>query len=240
MNDTALPDATRTSHHRLMPRDRQILQHVARYRLTTTPVVQRLFLGQHRSNAVIKVTTRLCRLGYLRKHPLLHRRSYFVLAAGAAQLLGLGEHRSRPLGPQSLPIEYAVLAYATLGKQLKLRLFAAEVRQRYPWLPQALAQAPHCWDDAGQCLELIRVDLGGPADHVARKCLADIRQRLRIPEFSALVAAQRFRLIIITATKEKTAAVRKALDQHEAPRTLQLHFSIVPDLLSLAARHSDA
>jgi hypothetical protein len=54
------------------------------------------------------------------------------------------------------------------------------------------------------------------------------------------VAARRFRLVVVTATKEKAAAIRQALDQHEAPHGLQLHFSILPDLLSLAMRRSDA
>jgi hypothetical protein len=240
MHDTTLPSAKRTRRHRLTPRDRQILQHVARYRLITTAVVHRLFLSRCRPNAAGKLVARLCRLGHLQKQPLLHRRQYYLLGPRATQLLGLGEHRSQPLGPQALPSEYAVLAYAALGKQHKLRLTSNELRQRCHWLPATLTQAPHCWDEAGNCLELVRVDLGGPADHVARKCLADLRQRLRIAEFAAIVAAQRFRLIVVTATKEKAAAIRKALDQHEVPPGLQLHFSIVPDLLSLAARRSDA
>ncbi len=43
---------------------------------------------------------------------------------------------------------------------------------------------------ARQCVVwLVRVDLGGPAGHVARKCAADLTERCRVPEFLTLVAA---------------------------------------------------
>ena len=66
-----------------------------------------------------------------------------------------------------------MLAFATLGTHQHLRLNAAEVKRRCPWLPFSFAAAPHCLDEAN-VLELVRVDLGGPAGHVARKCAADL------------------------------------------------------------------
>jgi hypothetical protein len=144
-----------------------------------------------------------------------------------------------PLGPQSLPQEFALLAFSTLGAKRHLRLNASEVQERWPWLPVPLANAPHCLDQDG-VLELVRVDLGGPADHVARKCAADLAKRCRLPEFQALMAASKFRLVVVTATSGKVSAIKRSLIHHELPSSLLIHFSIVPQLISIGANANHA
>jgi len=220
-------------------RDGRVIEHVARFRLSTCAVLRRSVLAGLSRNAAGKLLNRLCRAGQLRKHPLLHPTPYYVLGEAGAKSLGLTSQRTLPLGPQSLPLEYAVLIYAACGQPPRTRLTRREVRQLCSWLPVSLAAAPHCRDALGG-LELVRVDLGGPAAHVARKCAADVNQRRRFREFTALAAAGRFRLVVVTATKEKAAALRQSLDQHDWPSGLRIHFSVVPDLLSLTARTHDA
>ena len=233
--------SAKPKHRRqLSLRDRKIVEHVLRYRLTTVEVLGHVVLPGLSPNALSKISSRLCDAGYLRKYTLLHPTHYFVLSETGANSLGVGNHRATPLGPQSLPLEYAVLVYATLGKAPRRRLTAAEVLRKCPWLKPALAEAPHCEDEQHGALELIRVDLGGPADHVARKCAADVTQRRRWRQFAALVTQGHFRLVIITATKEKAAAVRQALDRHDWPPGLLVHFSVVPQLLSLTASRNHA
>ena len=231
---------THKTRRRLTARDRQIVDHVGRYRLTTVEVLRHAVLTGLSRNAVTKLVNRLCDADYLQKYTLLHPTQYFVLGAAGANLLGLGLHRAAPLGPQSLPMEYAVLLYATLGEQPRTRLTKAEVLGTCPWLDPALADAPHCADEQRDVLELVRVDLGGPADHVARKCVADLNQRRRLRDFSPLLAQGRFRLVIITATKEKATAVRQALDRHDWPDGLLIHFSVVSHLLSISVRRNHA
>ena len=220
-------------------RDRQILDHVARYRLTTLEAIRRVVLRGLSRNAVSKIANRLCDVGMLRKHTLLYPMNYFVLGELAVRSLGIGIHRAKPLGPQSLPQEFALLAFATLGAHQHLRLNAAEVKRRCSWLPLSLAMAPHCIDQT-DVLELARVDLGGPADHVARKCAADLTERCRISEFLSVVAARQFRLVVITSTTEKVAAIQRALNHHQWPSGLLVHFSVVPQLLSIGASANHA
>ncbi len=225
---------------RLTTRDRKIIEHVIRYRLTTVKVLSRAVMPGLSPNAVSKVVNRLCDTGYLQKFTLLHPTKYFVLSEAGVNSFGIDTSRCDPLGPQSLPMEYAVLVYATLGKRPCARLTVSEVLEKYPWLTPSQAAAPHCADQQHDVLELIRVDLGGPAHHVARKCVADLNERRRLREFSPLVAHGKFRLVVITATKEKTVAVRQALDRHDLPRGLLIHFSVVPQLLSLTANRNHA
>ncbi|MEZ5940294.1 MAG: hypothetical protein R3C18_02805 [Planctomycetaceae bacterium] len=229
----------RQSHQsvrRIKARNRRLLEHVARYRLTTVEALCRVVIPGLSANAVSKTVNRICDSGLLKKFTLIHPTRYYILSEAGAKALGVGIHRCAPLGPQSLPMEYAVLAYATLGKEGRQRLTLEEVQHLCPWLPTPLAQAHHCFDERQQVLELVRTDLGGPADHVARKSFADLTARRRIPEFNQLIQANRFRLVVITATKEKSSAIKRSLDRHDWPAGLALHLPVVPQLLSLTAR----
>lgn len=234
-----------TEHHitidALAPRDQQIIDHVVRHRMTTNDVLQQLFFPKQQHNAVTKVSARLCRLKLLSKFPLCHPRTYFTLGPQAAQLLGISEHRTQPLGPQALPIEFGALAYATLGAQYHLRLTQRELQHAYPWIDERLLEAPHCLHQSVEppLLELIRVDLGGKPDHVARKCDADIQARRRHSEFAELLHKKTFRLVVITGTSKKASAIRDSLDLRMWPDGLQIHLAVVPDLLHLTARLSD-
>lgn len=224
----------------LKSRDQAILEHVERYRLTTVVVLSRAVLPGISRNAIAKTANRLCKAGYLRKYPLLHPTKYFVLGKAGTRVRGLAGSGATPLGPQSLPQEYATLVHAALGKTPRERLTPAEVLSRYPWLTSKLAEAPHCISKPDGVLELIRVDLGGPPDHIARKCLADVNRRRRLREFWPFVTEGHFRLVIITTTKEKANAIQQALGRHSWPQGLLVHFTILPQLLSLTASKTHA
>jgi hypothetical protein len=218
-------------------RDRMILDHVVRYRLTVNQVLQKLFFPDNDQSAVSKVTGRLCRAERLAKFKLHHPRVYFTLAAAEAQNRGLSNTRAQPLGPQSLPTEYAVLAYATLGSVQHRRLAASELEQSWPWLPPETLDSPHCIDESAghPVLEMIRVDLGGKPDHVARKCYADIQARRSATPFESFVRQGRFRLVVVAGTREKAAAIQAAIAQHVWPDGLQVHLVVIPELLLLTA-----
>ena len=225
------------STSRVSERDRKILDHVARYRLTINQVLHRLFFPDNGQSAVAKVTGRLCSAKRLAKFKLRHPRVYFTLTATEAQNRGLSISRAQSLGPQALPTEYAVLAYATLGSVQHRRLAASELQQSFPWLPPETLDSPHCIDESGghPVLEMIRVDLGGKPDHVARKCYADIQARRSARQFESLVHQARFRLVVVTGTQEKAAAIQAAIDQHVWPDGLQVHLVVIPELLLLTA-----
>jgi hypothetical protein len=225
---------------RLMPRDHKILAHVARHRLTTVSVMHQALFPELSHTAVAKVAARLTRHKYLRKYTLRHPVRYFVLGEAGAGLLGLGIHRTESLGPQALPLEYAALLYSTLGKQPRTRLNRGELVGRFPWFLKRWIDGCHCLDERAHVLELLRVDFGGSADHVARRCASDIQLRLQSQDFLKLLTAGRFRLVLITATAEKGAALRRALNRHEWPQGLLLHLSVIPELLIFQGRRTHA
>lgn len=219
----------------LSPRDRHILEHVARHHLSLYHIVSwRFFRGQGQT-AAIKVISRLCQAGYLQRVRILRRQFGFVLTPRAAKLLGVSTKGSTFPGPQSLPIDLALLLYATSARSWRRRLTRSELRSAYPWMTSALANLPHCLDEtaAGDpCLELIRVDLGGKPDHVARKCHADIGRRRHCTEFHELLRTAHFRLVVITTTRGKADLIRQALDRHAWPDGLAIQLAVLPQLAS--------
>jgi hypothetical protein len=221
-------------------RDLLILEHVARHRLTTNEVVRRVVVPGLSQNATAKLLTRLCSGDYLARYVLLHPQCYYTLGRVAAQQLGLSTYRCDALGPQALPTEFALLVHANLGQQHRLRLLNHEVRARYPWLPPLLAKAPHCLLPADEALELVRVDLGGSADHLARKCVHDLDERLKLPALAQQLQRGLFRMAIVTGTRPKAAAIRDALDRQGLSQRLLMHFTVTSDLFTLLGAHTRA
>ena len=230
------PVSKQATNNSLPERSRRVLEHVARHRLTTYPAVQQSCLSGMTRNAVVKLLNRLCRDGHLQKVPLQAREQYFVLTPTAARLLGVSVKRTGPLGVQSLATESALLYFATTTSRKRRRLTTAEMRTEFPCMPPGLIRLPHCLDESksdSPCLELVRVDLGGKADHVARKCETDIDRRRDLDGFKELLERKQFRLVVITTTKPKFDAIRHALDQHVWPEGMEIHVAVLPRLLSL-------
>ena len=226
---------------RLSTRDRRIIEHVARYKLTTKEMLHRLFFDQNEPNAAIKVANRLCDEGWLKKFSLLYPRQYLVAGKRTVQALGLPSTRSLPLGPQSLPTEYAVLHYAAPTESIK-RLTRAEVTSSFEWYSEDWVTAAHSirLSDCSRVLELIRVDLGGPADHVARKCSVDVETRSESPAFQNALEEALFKLVVITATSDKASAIQFSLQRQLWPDGISFHLAVIPELLPLLPRCSDA
>lgn len=202
--------------------------------MTTNEVLHRVYFAGQQPNAVTKVTSRLCAHKFLSKFPLIYPQGYFRLGERSAAMLGLHDSRTLPLGPQSLPTEYGVLSYATLRDEPLTRLTPKELQQRFPYFEPAWCEVAHVLRSGGQdVIELLRVDLGGAADHVARKVSNDVRIRLQSDEFKQLVRARAFRCVVITSTTEKAAAIQASLEAHQWPDGLAIHLAAVPNLLPL-------
>lgn len=214
-------------------RDEQILQLTDRFRLGTNLAYRQVIFGDQSLNAVTKVTARLCQHGWLRRYPLIPPEDYFTLGPAAVRNLGYASRRSEPLGSQSLPIDYAVLLYGTHGQ--RSRLLKTELSESFPWLSEELTHAPYCRSNGGM-LELIRVDLGGSPQHVAKKAAADCSARWEIDEFRVLVDQQRFQMVILTTTPSKARLIRQAVEAAAWNDRVRLHLAIIPRLTLLQLR----
>jgi len=217
----------------MQKRDDDILQLTDRFRLGTNLAYRQVLFAEQSLNAVTKVTARLCQQGWLRRYPLIPPEDYFTLGPAAVRDLGYANRRSEPLGSQALPIDYAVLLYGSHGQRTRLR--KAELSALFPWLPVELTHAPYCRSQSG-VLDLIRVDLGGSPQHVAKKAAADCSVRWEIEGFRELVEQQRFQMVILTTTSSKARLIRQAIESASWNASVRLHLAIVPRLTYLQLR----
>ncbi len=219
----------------LRPRDLAFVDFVRRYRLATNRVVATQLLPGRSMNAVAKVTARLCSAQILTRYVLVPPENYFRLGCKTIGSLGVSSRLSEPLGPQALPTDFATLVYATSGNARRRRLTADEVAQYMPWLPDELSHSPYCVDAKGQ-LELVRVDLGGSPQHVARKTTKASHERLDVPQISELATANRFQVVVLTTSEEKSKAISKALVACGCTDAVRVHIAVIPRLSFLLLR----
>jgi hypothetical protein len=219
-------------------RDTRVLDHVERNRITTNQIVRQSCLPELSGNAVRKVTARLCRMDCLHKVEFLQRRSYFTLSARQTRARGLPSAWSLPLGPIALPTEYAVLKYANANDLRRHRLTLRELANMLPHTEPVLLEPAHCLDEleTQATIELVRVDLFGKPDHVARKCDRDIRRRRDFGKLDQMISSGRFRLVVITASQQKATAITTSLHRHCWPDGLQIRLAVVSELLHFLER----
>jgi hypothetical protein len=86
-------------------------------------------------------------------------------------------------------------------------------------------------------LELVRVDLGGSPNHVAKKTARDCSRRIDIPEFRKLVDDQRFQLVVLTTTTAKARLIRQAMEGLSWESNLRLHIATISRLTFLHLRN---
>ena len=217
----------------LKERDHDIVRLAERYRLLTNGALRRHLFADLSPNAVSKITARLCSLGFLNRYPLLPPENYFTPGPEAVRQLGVAARRSEPLGPQALPTDYAVLVYAMHGRHLRQRLTADEVEQSAAWLPDRLRHAAVC-SGKDKRLDLVRVDLGGSPQHVARRLAADAAQLDGchvLPE-----QMNHVQLVMLTTSGDKASLIRDSLQALDWCDSVRIHLAVIPRLTCLQLR----
>src|SRR5437763_1506773 len=95
----------------LSQRDRLILDHVHRHRLSTREILLRQFLPGATLNAVGKVVSRLAADDWLREREIFAGFSYCVLGLRGARLFGTTRRAVRRFFEQTFPHAYGLLAF---------------------------------------------------------------------------------------------------------------------------------
>lgn len=217
------------------PRDTTIVNFVIRYRLATNNAVRLRLVPGRSPNAVAKVTARLCTIGLLTRYMLIPPETYFRVGVKAINALGLSPRDAEALGPQALPVDYATLVYATQGESPKQRLSTLDFTEYTPWLPEEMRRSPYCLAADGR-LDLVRVDLGGSPQHVARKVAIAAHDRLSVPQLAELAARARFQIVVLTTSHRKANFIAKALADTDCADAVRIHLAVIPRLSLLLLR----
>lgn len=129
----------------LQERDRAILYHVCRFRLSINYVLEELFFKNVRSRHPI--IQRLRKQGHLAVHEKAfgsnRGMSYYFPTEAFIAAAGLPESRAKPLNEQDLNVSLAVLGFCCLAGKDRLRVEPSEVAELL-----GIKAAPMLFDDA--------------------------------------------------------------------------------------------
>jgi hypothetical protein len=214
-------------------RDREIVLHIQRFRLSTNEVLQRLFFPGMSLNAVRKVTARLVQAGWLLDYPLYERRKYYVLSRRAVRRLDEHRRASESLGYQALVNAYGVLSFC--AAQGVNKFTSREFRKLFPDLwHKSLPSSSYYIDviDNTAHLGYILVDQGAKASKFVAKVRRVIRARYAIPSFFRLIQSGRFLIAIVTASSQKKADIEDVL-RRRARGSVRFRVEVITELMPL-------
>lgn len=211
-------------------RDEAIIQHVARYRLTTTEAMRRLFFPDAKPGGEKNVIRRLTG-DYLTAQPLYGKRVYYQLTPMAAKTVGESEESATPFGPQALVRLYGVLAFCCLGKTLKKGFTRAEFSQAFPFAEALdLGQNHFYLDYDGRTARLgqIVVEQGGEYQRLLLKCRKIIERGREIPGLKEIIADELFVIALVIGEASKRETLTAQLQKNPLPAWCRIE--VVPDL----------
>ncbi|TWU56012.1 hypothetical protein Poly51_17440 [Rubripirellula tenax] len=221
-----------TQHNRAvrgktMDRDLEILDHVRVYGLTTRDVLHRLFFDDSQLNAVTKVTTRLIRNGLLERHKIDHESVYYSYGPAACDYFGYSRNRTGGFGSQALPTRLAILEYCSAEPQIREKLTRGKIDKTQPKLLAKKVDAKNYFLEVDpelgtKRLGLIVVCLGGPVDHAARKCKAEIDKRLEVPAFQQLIENRLFFIVMLTPSQAKADTLAASIKRRQFPVSVRV------------------
>lgn len=223
----------------------EIVNHVARYRLSTPSVLYELFFRDDlcQENAVTQVTSRLVEQDYLRRHPLYQSYSYFTLGKRGAKAAGVKPKRvGGPFGSQACYCHLGMLHFCARRPAERERLTKSDIDAEVGGYPElrhrGLDNRSYFTEEHathGKRLGLMWVDGGGPAEHIRRKIQQDlIAPRLVLPGLRERIEQDRFVLAIVTYLEDKQQQILAAV---KSLRTQVLfRVEVVPELLPLLPR----
>lgn len=228
----------------LQKRDRKILEHVARYRLTTSAVLHGLFFRTlDQTKAVLKRLSAPYTPGlseqeqrnhalrsFLQARPLRFKRQvYYQLTARGTRELGLPPERSRPLGPQALVQAYAVLIHCCRHSRTRT-LFTADELAAHPLLrdvPSGLYYLEQLSDQASRLTQIV-VDHRTDCQRLLERCRAILRKAEEIPTLVGMMDQQAFGLALLTLQQQKRVELEAQLAQKPFP--VSVHVEVIPHL----------
>lgn len=216
----------------LTDRDQEILEHVRRYRLTTTEALRKFFFPEAKAGAEKNVLRRLVG-DYLQARPLYAKKVYYQLTPSAARTLGEPEELAEPLGPQALVRWYGVFAFCCLGAKEEVSVFT---RREFAsaFLPFAdhvdLTQSHYYLDNDGATIRLgqIVVEQGGEYQRLINKCRRIIERGREIPGLQEIIADELFVIALVIAEESKCQALSNQLRKNPLPTWCRI--KVVPEL----------
>jgi hypothetical protein len=189
-------------------RDKDILDHVGLYRVSLRIVIERQFFAGRSSANVLK---RLRDEGLLRSRSgLPGGLSYYQLSASGAALLGLPLSRARPLAPQALHANLALLWFCCLGRRARRRIEESALSALFD---EELPQGYHCIEE-GAPLRLYRVYAPGPhtkSRSVTRRLTEHLAAAWHKPTVRQWISLRQYAFAVLVETEGKRQSIERTV-----------------------------
>jgi len=218
-------------------RNEAVLQHIARYRLSTFAVMMRLpEFKDTKPRALRELLRECCDFGELSSAALHAGIRYWFLTAKGAIRCGLDESRSGPLSETAKIRAYALLLFCCGSNQPHYRLTADELSSRFSALHRPGMPGTYYLEPAESgCIGLMRIDAGhcGRWDRIAQSVRDDITLHRRLPGFRQLIQSCRFEITVLTVLPAKAERIASVVQSLPEVKHVPVHVVAQPELLPL-------
>lgn len=214
-----------------------LLDHIARYRLTTFAALERLKPLSVRGPQPIRRLLSACERQSLIGSAWLHagRKYWYLTAEGAAQL-ELPESAAGPLSEPAKIRAYALLCFCRLSPQVRHRLTTDELVAHVSDLNRSGLPQGYYFEPAGAGrIGFARIDAGhyGRWDRVVQTVRQDISAHWLQASFRPLIRADRFEITVLTVLPQKARRLSAALGECPDAQRVPVRAVALPELLPL-------
>ena len=213
-----------------------VLNHVARYRLTTTDALETLELPEPATHKQKNDALKHCtRMGWLGSDWLIRGIRYWYLT-GSPEGFGIVSKHNGPLSEPAKLRAYAMLSFCSGLNSDRHKLTRIEIAKHFPELDRSgLPDRYYLNSENKGRLGLVRFDLGhhGRWDRVVDATRQDIRSHLSEPAIRSLISADRFEIAILTVLPQKAQRLRTIFEQQSASLRIPISVNDFPQLLPL-------
>lgn len=218
-------------------RRNDLLDHIARYRITTLQVISELPAFRHKPQSSIKRTLqKLLRAGQLQRVPLFHNRNAYcpprTRHSESGQLSESWKLRA-----------YAMLLFCCQGTTSRERLTREELRKHFPTLYDPGRPMNYYIDHSGDSTRLgvLRVDVGGRGrwDRILGKAREDVLKHQGMAGVRDLITNGQFEVTVLTALPQKASRLCDTLASEFHPLDACIRVSSAQELLYLIAPPHD-
>lgn len=207
---------------KLGDRDFDILEHIARYRMTTAEVLLRLFFEDSKINAVYKVMSKLRSRGFVAAEDFFDGGVYYRLAKNGLIASGISVKRDKHLGSQALAEHYAKLLFCCDPEQPRTLLQVSEIQKRFPYLLAAGMLNRSYYIDhemavGKEVIGFIRPDFGGTLPRLVDGLLKPYQQRCSDANWQRVINAGLFGIRVVTFSDERAIAIQGKFTNRSVP-----------------------
>ena len=222
----------------LTEKQKQVLDHVRVFRMTTPDMVKKLFYPEETENAVKSHLRRLRESGHIRSAPLFRKNHYYYLSPDAARKLYDDDPRTvGPHSPMAIAETYGMLRFCCDGPIQFHKFTRKEFVEEFPELIIKNVQEFNYYmdkDSAGNRLGHIYVDRGAKIERIIKRIQTIVGRRLQHPVWHRDILSRencRFAIGVVTFPDRKAAVIEKKLKE-ELP-DVRIRMKVVEELFFL-------